>query len=355
MPNHNEIPPKDPPKGSPRDITPADPAQGNRGLPSKTTLTFSGKEKYDRDATIDFLVDCRFENYAVRETDLLRMQPAILIFINETIDEINHSAEPSQEPQEDYLTRTTVKSKFSMPFPDLNLGVDLVKYADYLLLYRIILQDAYKDQDIFCNDYLTFKQENSHMIHGLAAANPFIIKMHLLNLYNQIVTINQMLNGAIKPDPQHLANYQLYRQELEELIPIISSLPIAKYGVYRHYLAAFLHFALANCYAVRGSMKIFNLKEYEFREKRNMHLSETYIFALRGEAFSKRSQEYQEAQEDQFLNFLTLKQGLFYDMPIKSFAEFKNYIESSGLLTPKEIDLCLARYKIEQQAADRTS
>lgn len=299
----------------------------NNELPTKTTLTFSHKQGYDKNEVLKFIINSKFVGYEVSDDNFTKMQPSLLIFINEEIADIN-----SSDPELD-------NNPHRQAFPDFACGKDLVKYADFLLQYRIMLQNAYESES-YNNNYIEFVNTNPVVNEGLEKNNPFIICEYLTKIYNKISDINQMLRYEIPQNATLINQFSQYHNMLLQMGEKIATLSIKEYGPYRHYLEGFMHNALANCYFIRANSEYYDLQQAKF------YVEQAYMSALRGEGMEKFNTN--------FIDFLTLKRGLL-SPDARVFTRFKEDLEKLDILSYKEIDNCIKSYHAERSVEQTKS
>src|SRR3989338_10973043 len=62
---------------------------------------------------------------------------------------------------------------------------DLSRFAYNLIMYRAALADVHLAQALFNADYLAFIQTDNLYTKGLSKPNPFVLRAHIIQLFNQ--------------------------------------------------------------------------------------------------------------------------------------------------------------------------
>lgn len=202
---------------------------------------------------------------------------------------------------------------------------DLIRETCNLLIYRSMLGLANTDKN-YEDDYLKFIQDNPDYNDALNNQNPFLLKMHLTKLYNEITYINSMHDGKIKKIRHSINQFDDYLNELVKTHEKINRLDEKKYGLYKGYLCFLSHYALAVAMYDANNVKHYNLKLAK------LLLTQAYSIAYILENFSINSK---------MIDFLTFGKGIFFELQVKNFNDFKENILSLNIWSNEEKISCI--------------
>ncbi|OGO95426.1 MAG: hypothetical protein A3F10_03050 [Coxiella sp. RIFCSPHIGHO2_12_FULL_42_15] len=203
----------------------------------------------------------------------------------------------------------------------------LVREASHFLLYRSMLGLANTDID-YDYDYLKFVNAHPVYLKQVADTNPFLIKMHLVNLFNNICRINLMYDGKIKANNLLMSQFFEYVKAVQDVATHVNALDIKKYGIFKWYLHLLVIFTFAMSMYNSNNVQCYDL------QKSKILLELAYSIAYLLEHI---------APDTEMLDLLTCGKNLSDEIGFSRLSDFRDYILSFEIWTNEEKSACLQR------------